>query len=300
MVNGMTNRLLALGEVLWDVFDQSTRLGGAPLNLSAHARRLGYEALLISAVGNDELGDRTMAKMADLGLNTTFVQRTSQFETGTARVELGLGDQTRFVISRPAAYDSVDISGEQVKQIQDWGPGWFYFGTLFSQRPEGKAVLDRLLEALPVCTKFYDLNLRPGGDSAELVGELLARADVVKLNEEELQTVHKAMGLPAAKEQFCREGLKRYGWSAVCVTLGERGCAMLSGGEYTEAEGYAVHVADTVGAGDAFAAAFLHGLVSKWHVARIAAFANRLGALVASRPGAIPDWDLHEVVQIAR
>jgi fructokinase len=99
---------------------------------------------------------------------------------------------------------------------------------------------------------------------------------------------------------FCREGASRYGWQAVCVTLGARGCAILVRDEYIELPGHAVHVADTVGAGDAFAAAFMHGLISEWRAAEIADFANHMGALVASREGAIPDWTLEEMAAIAR
>jgi fructokinase len=295
---GRPDRLLALGEVLWDVFEHSMRLGGAPLNFSAHAKRLGYDPLLISAVGNDELGDRTAQNMADLGLDTKFLQRTSRFKTGTARVELGPGDRTRFVISRPAAYDSVTICDEELKLLKSWAPDWFYYGTLFSHLPQGKAVLQQLLDAFPSCFKFYDLNLRPGYDSEALVIQLLALADVVKLNEEELEAVHKFTSLPFSAEAFCREGSKRYGWRAACVTLGARGCAILCGDEYIEAGGHAVDVADPVGAGDAFAAAFLHGLISQWPVAKIAAFANRVGAIVASRHGAIPDWTVKEAVEL--
>jgi fructokinase len=139
--NGRPKYLIVLGEVLWDIFEQSTRLGGAPLNFSAHAKRLGHDPILISAVGNDELGDRTLASLKDLGLDSTLVQRTCQFETGTARVELGPGDRNGFVICRPAAYDSVSISEEQIKLLKAWKPTWFYYGTLFSHLPQGKAVL---------------------------------------------------------------------------------------------------------------------------------------------------------------
>src|SRR3954447_15858984 len=103
-------RILVLGEVLWDIFERSTRLGGAPLNFSAHAKRLGYDPLLISGVGRDELGDRTVSNMRALGLDTKFVERTCQHPTGTARVQWGPGDRTSFVIARPAAYDSLSIS----------------------------------------------------------------------------------------------------------------------------------------------------------------------------------------------
>src|SRR5207249_2597833 len=102
---------------------------------------------------------------------------------------------------------------------------------------------------------------------------------------------------PADIQGFCHEGMERYGWKAVAVTLGDRGCAIHANGEYAESAGHAVDVVDTVGAGDAFAAAFLHGLSMNWTAPQIASFANRVGALVASRHGAIPDWTLEEAVR---
>ena len=293
---GEAHSILVVGEVLWDLFEHSTALGGAPLNFAAHARRLGFDPLLISAVGADSLGNTAREEIAGLGLDTSFLQTTSRFPTGTARVEPGPGDRTRFVIERPAAYDSICLRDEQIAQITQQAPAFFYYGTLFSSTPQGRAVVERLLDALPAATRFYDLNLRPGNYSVQLVIEMLDWADVVKLNEEELCKVHKFTRLPSEIEAFCREGSKRYGWKAVCVTLGARGCAMLRGDEYVEAAGRPVEVADPVGAGDAFAAAFLHGLLSQWPVAKIADFANRIGALVASRHGAIPAWAMTELV----
>ena len=163
-----------------------------------------------------------------LGLDPSFVQKTERFKTGTAAVQLGPGDQTSFVIERPAAYDAVELSDRHIEQIIKWQPEWLYYGTLFSSSVTGRDVLRRLLEALPQARRFYDLNLRPGSDSPELVIELLGAANVVKLNEEELRSVHEFTKLPADTEGFCRAGAERFGWSAVCVTLGARGCAMLA------------------------------------------------------------------------
>ena len=295
--NEASRRILVVGEVLWDIYERSKRLGGAPLSFAAHAKRLGCDPRLISAVGNDELGECTITKIASLELDTALIQRTCRFKTGTAQVHVGPGEQTRFVISRPAAYDCVTISDGQLKLLQEWEPSWFYYGTLFAALPQGNAVLDHVLAALPSTLKFYDLNLRPGFDSPELVTGLLARADVVKVNEEEIEAVRQFTGLPGSSEHFCRQAANRYGWKAVAVTFGARGCAMLLEDEYIEAPGYAVEVADPVGAGDAFAAAFLHGLSSRWPVGKMAQFANRVGALVASRHGAIPDWTLEEALK---
>jgi fructokinase len=96
-------------------------------------------------------------------------------------------------------------------------------------------------------------------------------------------------------EEFCRCGAARYGWDAVAVTLGERGCGVWIEGAYAEAEGVRVRVADTVGAGDGFAAAFVHGLSLEWPPEKIGEFANRVGALIASRPGGTPEWTLDEL-----
>jgi fructokinase len=291
-------RLLIVGEVLWDLFPASVRLGGAALNFAAHAKRLGHEPLLISAVGTDELGEEAVRAVTALGLDTSFLQATGRFKTGTATVQLGPGDQTSFVIERPAAYDAVELSDLQIQQIIKWHPEWFYYGTLFSSSLAGRDVVYQLLEAVPQARRFYDLNLRPGSDSPELVTELLRTANVVKLNEAELTSVHEFTGLPADTQGFCRAGIERFGWTAACVTLGARGCAMSVAGEYVEVDGHRIDVADTVGAGDAFAAAFMHGIISHWSATEIAAFSNRVGALVASVHGAIPNWTLKEVVDL--
>jgi fructokinase len=291
-------RVLVLGEVLWDLFPASVRLGGAALNFAAHIKRLGHEPVLVSAVGTDELGDEAIQAITTLGLDPSFLQKTERFKTGTAAVQLGPGDQTSFVIERPAAYDAVQLSDGDIEQIIKWKPEWLYYGTLFSSSVTGKDVLRRLLEALPQAKRFYDLNLRPGSDSPELVFELLRAANVVKLNEEELRSVHEFTQLPAETEAFCRAGAERFGWDAVCITLGARGCAMLAAGEYVEVNGHRVDVADTVGAGDAFAAAFMHGIASNRPASEIAGVSNRVGALVASVHGAIPNWTIEEVVDL--
>jgi len=291
--------VVVLGEVLWDLFEHSRRLGGAPLNFGVHARRLGHPVTLISALGADEPGEQAAGMIDALDLDTRFLQRTSRFPTGTAQVRIRHGGVTQFTIPRPAAYDAVDLSAGDLDLLQQCAPGWLYFGTLFASTDTGKNVLHQILRASIEAAKFYDLNLRSGFDSPELVHELLLSADVVKLNQEELQRVHEFSGLPLNIEDFCREGSARYGWRAVGVTLGDRGCAILAGEHYVEAAVHPVNVVDTVGAGDAFAAAFMHGLSLNWPAAEIASFANRVGALVASRHGAIPDWTLEEAVKLA-
>jgi len=280
--------IAVLGEVLWDVFGESRRLGGAPLNFAAHLRRLGHPVSLISALGTDSLGNDAAAKLAKLDLDTRLVQRTSRFVTGIAEVSLGTDGVPEFKIPRPAAYDAIDLNRQDIESLREQAPAWFYFGTLFTATAAGDRLLDRLLAELDVAGRFLDLNLRAGSDAPELIVKRLSQANVVKLNEAELGRVASLAGLPTGIELFCRAACDHFALSAIAVTLGERGCAVLSGGEYVHAPGLPVDVADTVGAGDAFAAAFVHGLSRNWPAEQIAAFANRIAADVASHHGGLP------------
>jgi fructokinase len=300
-VNGSSDRsfqrkAVIVGEVLWDVFPDSACLGGAPLNFAVHASRLGLQPILLSAVGDDELGDKTVGEIAALGLNTSLLQRSSQWGTGTAIVAVDEKGQPEFRIPRPAAYDDYRLTPAENRLLRALEPSWIYYGTLFPSTAEGRTTLRCLLDALPNATRFYDVNLRHGFDSLELVAELLAAANIVKLNETEAEIVGRHFGLPRDTESFCRAGTSRFGWRAVCVTLGEQGCAVFDGTGFARAAGETITVVDTVGAGDAFAAAFVHGLSLEWPAREIARFANRVGALVASRAGAIPDWNIEEAV----
>ena len=155
-----------------------------------------------------------------------------------------------------------------------------------------------MIQRFPHARRFYDINLRKDSFTAELVRSLLQLAQVVKLNDAEVALVQQMFGTgETTLEAFCRMYAARFGWQAVCVTRGGEGCALLLGGEYVEAPGYPVAIADTVGAGDAFAAALLHGIHAQWPIPRIADFANRLGALVASRPGGTPEWSMAELTR---
>jgi fructokinase len=288
--------VIVLGEVLWDVFGETRRLGGAPLNFAATLKRLGHPVTLVSGLGADALGREAAAALEELGFDTRLVQTSARFRTGTAEVALEPDGAAAFTIPRPAAYDAIELSARDIEHLQRPAPAWFYFGTLFASTGAGRRVLDTLLDALGGTLKLYDLNLRPGADSPALVTELLGLADVVKLNEHELETLHALTGLPLEVEAFCRAACERYGWRAVSVTLGERGSALLAGGHYVEAPAHPVAVADTVGAGDAFAAAFMHGLSRQWPAREIAAFANRVAARTAASHSSLPDWTAGEIM----
>ncbi|MGH9451692.1 MAG: carbohydrate kinase family protein [Terriglobia bacterium] len=294
-------KIISLGEILWDVFEHGELLGGAPFNFAAHAHRLGHNVLFVSAVGEDERGDAALRRMAELGLSTRFVQRTSEAPTGVVPVTLDSTGQPRFVIERPAAYDCVSITEQDLAALSTPEAEWVCFGTLHQQSANARQTLAAILEANPHARRFYDVNLRPDCYDKALLDELLAIATVVKLNDDEARTLAEISGEKAGSvEEFMRKQAKRFGWEAACVTRGAQGCAILTGGNYLEVAGYRVTVADTVGAGDAFSAAFIHGMANGWPPAKMGDFANRVGALVASRRGALPPWTIEEAMALSK
>jgi fructokinase len=287
--------VISIGEVLWDIVGQEEHLGGATFNFSAHLSRLGHRVSFISAVGADELGQKVIDRMSRLGLATDYLHIEKDHPTGTASVALATDGQPKFVLHRPAAYDFPQLTPAQCDQLFSRPVDWIYFGTLHQIYPQARQLTADLLDRASGVRRFYDVNLRSDGYTPALTQQLMSRATIAKLNHEEVEALSSMFGTRhSSLEEFCRSYVDLYKWAGVCVTRGSLGCTVLMGGQYIEAPGYPVQVVDTVGAGDAFAAAFLHGLGSGWPTPDVADFANRVGALVASRRGAIPDWTISD------
>ncbi|MGD0007481.1 MAG: PfkB family carbohydrate kinase [Terriglobia bacterium] len=293
--------IISIGEVLWDVFGDTEHLGGAAFNFGAHAKILGHSVSFISAVGQDQRGRHILEGMDAMGLPTRFVRQEKDHPTGIVTVSLDTSGQPHFIIHRPAAYDFPELSDGDLGALSSRRPDWIYFGTLFQMSPKAKALTLKVLDANPEARRFYDVNLRENCYEASLVNELMSLATAVKLNEQEVDMIQSMFGWSyRSLEDFCKGTARKFGWEAVCVTRGEAGCVLLVGDNYAEAEGYEVRVADTVGAGDAFAAAFVHGMGWGWPAQEVADFANRVGALVASRPGGTPSWTIEEADALSR
>jgi len=291
-------RILSVGEVLWDVIGPTEHLGGAPLNFAAHAHKLGHEVFLLSAVGDDERGRRALELIRERGISTDFIRVLPDQRTGIAEVELDLAGKPTFTIVRPAAYDFVELSAQDVQAITELNPEWICFGSLYHTSSHALASTLKLLQALPAAKRFYDVNLREGNWNLAAVEQLSARSTVVKLSDVEAESLDAMVDADepnGSLETFCRRWSDRFGCTTVCITCGERGCSIFKDQHFSQVPGFHVEVADTVGAGDAFSAAFVHGLSQGWETQQIGRFANAVGALVASRPGAIPEWNVDEV-----
>jgi fructokinase len=289
-------RILSTGEVLWDIVDEKEFLGGAPLNFSANSRRLGNFVALLTGVGDDELGRKALRQMNSLGLNTDFVQVVREAPTGTAQVTLDKSGSATFQIGRPAAFDVLNVDSGLIHRCQTVLPDWIYFGTLANVHAPNEEMLHSLVDQLQPVKCFYDMNLRDGHWNLPLIERLSALATVIKLNDEEAKRIFdiKFGNLPYTLERFCECWAGAFGVQLICVTMGGAGCALYSNHSFQTFAGYSVDVVDTVGAGDAFAAGLLYGLDLGWSPQRIAFFANALGAMIASRRGATPEWTVEE------
>ena len=282
--------IVSIGEILWDVIDAEEHLGGAPFNLAAHAARLGHRSIFISAVGADRRGRLALERAEALGVDRRPIRVVEGKPTGTVSVRLVDG-QPDYVIHRPAAYDEPALDEADWRYLRAAAPDWIAHGTLAQQSSRVLELTRRVIAEFPAAKRFYDVNLRKDSYSRDLLAALLPEATVLKINEHEAAALGEMFGdPPESLEEFCRRWSRRHSIEIVCVTRGAAGSGVFRGGEYFEVPAPRVEVRDAVGAGDAFSAAFLHGLNAGRPIREVAEFANRVGALVASRSGAVPEW----------
>ena len=292
-------RIISIGEVLWDVYENEEHIGGAPFNFSVHSMRLGNEVYFISAVGEDGRGERALRCITDYGLSTKFISRVKDYPTGHVGVNKDKGGRPSYIIYRPAAYDFPSLTSEQINDIFSFQPDWLYFGTVQQMSSVARELTKELIYLVPGAKRFYDMNLRVGHYTKELVKELLKVSSILKLNDEEARI---CCGLFDKKQlelkDFCKWVVGNFDFEGVCITKGLEGCAVYLDSNYQESPGYQIEVVDTIGAGDAFAAGFLHGLNKNWKLDKVCDSANRLGALIASKEGATPEWSIDEVISL--
>jgi len=275
-------RPVVFGEVLFDCFEDGARvLGGAPFNVAWHLRGFGLDPLLVSRVGDDALGREVREAMAGWGLDQAGLQTDPDRPTGTVQVRLGAGGQPSFEIVADVAWDRVEPDAA-VAAARAAGPALLYHGTLAARAPASAAAL-AALRGLGA-PAFVDVNLRPPWWREETVRGLLDGARWAKLNDDELAALEGGRGADAAERLRERHGLE-----AVILTRGARGAAVAHAGGLSEAAPEPVgRIADTVGAGDAFAAVAILGLLRGWGWETTLARAVAFAAEICRIRGAVP------------
>jgi fructokinase len=276
-----------VGELLWDCLPGGRRPGGAPANVAHHASQLGYGGVVCSRVGRDAPGADLLGELEARGLGVDAIQIDERLPTGQVTVDTSDAARPRYTIHENVAWDALEFDDALAARMRTAAA--VCVGTLAQRAEPSRETIGRCLDAAGAALRVYDVNLRPGGDDPAWVAATLGRVHVVKLNLEEVGKLAPDFGLAGSKpEPFARHLIREHGVELVCVTRAERGCLLVSADETVDAQGKPVEVVDAVGAGDAFTAALIHARLSRWTLERSARLANAVGALVASRRGAMP------------
>jgi len=279
--------IVGLGELLWDVFDGHRRPGGAPANVAFHAQQMGLRGIVCSRVGADDLGSELLDFLARQGLDERYVQRDEEHPTGVVTVDLSRPDEPDYVIHENVAWDHIRFDDDVRALMQ--AASAVCFGTLAQRSPESRETIHKCLESASDAVLVYDVNLRQKWYDRSWVELSLERCHIAKLNLDEARVLGDLLELPTGEPvDFARAAIERYELRMVCVTRAEKGCLLVTRDETVDEPGKKVAVADAVGAGDAFTAALISGYLRGWRPGAVAAFANSVGALVASRARAMP------------
>ena len=281
-------KTVGLGEILWDMLPNGKQLGGAPSNFAYISTLLGNEGIVASRVGRDALGTEAVEQLTKLGVRTASVQADPVHPTGTVQVEVDHAGQPKFEIAEGVAWDFLE-----------WTPAWQHlaeqadaicFGSLAQRAPATRATICQFLAASRKdAVRIFDVNLRQQFHSKEIIAESMKLADIVKLNHEELPRIMQMVGLQHRDEIASADSLvERYDLRLICVTRGCRGSLLIDHRALDEHSGYRIEIGDAIGAGDAFTAALVYEYLEGSALARMNETANRMGAWVASRVGAMP------------
>jgi fructokinase len=285
-----TPRILSCGEVLWDLFPDGARFGGAPANFACHAALLGARVALLSAVGCDTRGTEARGILTGFGIDTAPVRSVPTSPTGTVGVSVDPNGKPTFEIHADAAWDQLAWSDALDESLA--GVDAVYFGTLGQRGAASRATIRRVLGEAKArgILRVLDINLRPPFYDGELLRESVALASVLKLSDEELPEVAAACGVePGSTPAGTLVALRsRLSLDCIVLTRGAEGALLVNQAGTTEQPGIPTAVVDTVGAGDSFTAAFVLGLLRKEPGEAILRHACETASAVCAHAGAVP------------
>lgn len=279
--------ILAIGEILWDLFPAGRQLGGAPANFAWHAAQLGADARVATAVGEDDLGREILATLAARNTDTSFITRDVGHPTGTVTVSLSGGGQPAYTIHENVAWDFTPCSPALLDLARR--ADCICYGTLAQRSPQTRRTIAAVLAASrPEALRIFDINLRQQYYGRETIVASLGSTTVLKIDDEELPVLGRLLGLTNSPSDI----LGRFAnLRLIALTRGAHGSLLIGPDGSFDHPGYPIDAtqrADTVGAGDAFTAALAVGLLRGQSLASTSERANRLAAYVCTRPGATP------------
>lgn len=275
---------ISYGEILWDVFPDGKALGGAPLNLCLRLKSLGLSVKMISRLGSEALAEETRAAIEKFDLNQSLIQEDDSLETGQVIVSLDSGGSASYTIKEPVAWDAIALTEKNKEAVSE--TDLFIFGSLAARAETSRDTLKELLAKANY--SIFDVNLRAPHYKMEHLIQFMKQADMVKMNDEELEEIAQYLNIKSSLIPEQIEAISKHTETQlICVTCGGDGAILYKNGNIYKHPGYTIEVVDTVGAGDSFLAGLIHQLFMAENTPEESlAFACALGSLVAGEKGA--------------
>ena len=280
--------VVGMGEALWDMLPEGKKIGGAPANFAYHVSQFGLDSRVVSAVGEDELGVEILKNFHEKKLNCMI--ETVPYPTGTVQVELDRNGVPCYDIREGVAWDNIPFTpaleglARQTRAV--------CFGSLAQRSVVSRETINRFLDVMPDGEgqyKIFDINLRQGFYTKEIICGSMRKCNILKINDEELVTISRMFGYPGIDLQDkCWILLAKYNLRMLILTCGVNGSYVFTPGEVSFVETPKVEVADTVGAGDSFTAAFVASILRGLPVNEAHRLAVATSAFVCTQNGAMP------------
>lgn len=284
----MNDIVVGMGEALWDVLPEGKKIGGAPANFAYHVSQFGLPSCVVSAVGDDALGKEIIENFTSKGLNQLIAE--VPYPTGTVQVEIDPAGVPQYEIKENVAWDNIpytahlEMLAEKTKAV--------CFGSLAQRNVVSRNTINRFLDAMPQnedTLVVFDVNLRQGFYNKEILCNSMKRCNILKINDEELVTVSRMFGYPGIDLQDkCWILLGKYNLKMLILTCGINGSYVFTPGNVSFQPTPKVEVADTVGAGDSFTAAFIASIFKGKSVQEAHSTAVQTSAFVCTKKGAMP------------
>ena len=279
--------IIGIGELLWDMLPSGKRAGGAPINFVYHATQMGADGYAVSAVGKDASGDEILSELEKNGIKHCITR--NDYPTGYVKVVLNNGIPS-YDIVEDVAWDHLTVSPESVALVKTADA--VCYGTLASRHAESRAAVETLLSAAPDrALRFFDVNLRQNYYSRELIEKLLGKANIFKINDDEIVVLKDLFGLTGEPDDVCRAFIDRFGLKYMIFTAGEKFSAIYTETQKSRLPTPKVDVADTVGAGDSFSGAFVYNILTGKSLEQAHRSAVDIAAFVSTKSGAWPEYE---------
>ena len=288
----MSFKIIGIGEVLWDLLPSGPQLGGAPANFTFHAHALGARAGVVTRIGNDALGTEILQRLEQAGVESGAVQVDEEAPTGTVTVELSAEGVPNFTIHENVAWDRLEVTPRALDEIR--AADAICFGSLAQRSESARIAVQKLVASAPAeALRIFDINLRQHYYSQEVIESSLRLAHVLKLNDVELPILAGMFNLAGTTREQIKRLSDQFDLQVIALTRGGEGSMLYQQGEWSDQPSEPVEIADTVGAGDAFTAALVLGLLHRLELGKINTLAGEVARYVCSCAGATPPLPKH-------